>query len=286
MHTFGNMNKRYSTVRKVWQVLQKGSSRPQVMEDAQGDRFLVKLRGSLSNPYASVSDFLCCHIGLALGLPVVQPHLIGINDEIDLELVDAEARDAVQKSMGINIAYPFLEEATDVLSDQLPDHPALLDLFLLDCFMLNIDRNPQNTNLLIANDQLQSFDYETSMLVLAALSQQTTNIVPMVLQQLRRNPLYQENIPVERIQAMQFKLQALDLSELFSPIPADWLEKGSERDVNLRTCLQAALKDTHRLPFILAKLSEIQPETEEMRRTRQLANRAQFERKLKEDQQR
>jgi len=280
------MNMNYTTARAVVEVLKKGSSRPQVMEDAQGDRFLVKLRGSLSNPYASISDFLCCNIGRALGLPVVQPHLIYINDEIDLELVDVEARDAVHKSQGINIAYPFLEDATDVLSDQLPEHPALTDLFLLDCFMLNIDRNPQNTNLLMANDQLQSFDYETSMLVLAALSQQTTNIVPMVLQQLRRNPLYQESIPVERMLAMQFKLQALDLSALFSTIPADWLETGSDKDVNLRSVLQAALKDAHRLPFILAKLAEIQPETEETRRTRQLANRTQFERKLKEDQRR
>ena len=271
------------TGRSVLQVIKTGSSRPMVVEDDRGDRYLVKMRESLSNPYASVSDFICCKLGLALGLPVVDPVWMLLEPGIDWRNVDDEMQDTIAKSFGYNIAYPFFENAVDVKpADITPGEPPWLDLLIFDLLLLNIDRTLYNINLIRTKDgHLYSFDYETSMLVTGCLQGKSFHEHPGVLQQIRQNPLYFPSIDAERLLAMQAQLAQIDIARLLALFPPAWLPQWADQVTLLQARLSRDWQDETRYLPLLEQLAALTAESEEARKARVLKNREIFEQRFK-----
>ena len=271
------------TGRSVLQVIKTGSSRPMVVEDDRGDRYLVKMRESLSNPYASVSDFICCKLGLALSLPVVDPIWMLLEPGIDWRNVDDEMQDTIAKSFGYNIAYPFFENAVDVKpADITPGEPPWLDLLIFDLLLLNIDRTLYNINLIRTKDgHLYSFDYETSMLVTGCLQGKSFHEHPGVLQQIRQNPLYFPSIDAERLLAMQAQLAQIDIARLLALFPPAWLPQWADQVTLLQARLSRDWQDETRYLPLLEQLAALTAESEEARKARVLKNREIFEQRFK-----
>lgn len=250
-----------------------------VVEDDRGDRYLVKMRESLSNPNASVSDFICCKLGLALGLPVVDPVWMLLEPGIDWRNVDDEMQDTIAKSFGYNIAYPFFENAADVKpSDITPGEPPWLDLLIFDLLLLNIDRTLYNINLIRTKDgHLYSFDYETSMLVTGCLQGKSFHEHPGVLQQIRQNPLYFPDIDAKRLLAMQAQLTQVDIARLLALFPPAWLPQWADQVTLLQARLSRDWQDETRYLPLLEQLPALSAESEEARKARTLKNREVFE---------
>lgn len=267
---------------RVIQVIKTGSSRPLVVEDGQGDRYLVKMRESLSNPYASISDFICCKLGLALGLPVIDPVWVLIEPGIDWHNVDDEMQDTIAKSFGYNIAYPYFEKATDVKVNEItPGESPWRELFLFDLLMLNIDRSLHNLNLIRVKKRLYSFDYETSMLVTGCLQGKSFHEHQGVLQQIRQNPLYYSEISPDQLQTMQAQLSQSDISGLLAQFPPGWLPRWEEQVRLLYDRLNRDWQDDARYLPLLERLRTFEPEPEAARKARILQNREAFEQRFK-----
>ncbi len=267
---------------RVIQVIKTGSSRPLVVEDEQGDRYLVKMRESLSNPYASISDFICCKLGLALGLPVIDPVWMLLEPGIDWQNVDDEMQDTIAKSFGYNIAYPYFEKAIDIKVNEItPGEPPWRGLFLFDLLMLNIDRSLHNLNLVRVKKRLYSFDYETSMLVTGCLQGKSFHEHPPILQQIRQNPLYYSEISPDQLQTMQAQLSQSDISGLLAQFPPGWLPQWEEQVTLLHARLNRDWQDETRYLPLLERLRTFVPEPEEARKARILQNREAFERGFK-----
>jgi hypothetical protein len=267
------------TGRRVLQVIKTGSSRPMVVEDTLGDRYVVKMRESLSNPNASVSDFICCKLGLALGLPVVDPVWMLLEPGIDWRNVDDEMQDTIAKSFGYNIAYPFFENAVDVKpAEIMPGEPPWLDLLIFDLLLLNIDRTLYNINLIrIKDGHLYSFDYETSMLVTGCLQGKSFHEHPGVLQQIRQSPLYFPDVDPERLLAMQAQLAQIDIAALLALFPPAWLPQWAEQVTLLQARLSRDWQDETRYLPLLEQLPALTAESEEARKARMMKNREAFE---------
>lgn len=250
-----------------------------VMEDEKSDRYLVKMRESLSNPYASVSDFICCKLGVALGLPVVDPVWILIEPGIDWKNVDDEMQDTIAKSYGYNIAYPFFENAADVKPAEItPGQQPWLDLLIFDLLLLNIDRSLYNINLIRTKEgHLYSFDYETSMLVTGCLQDKSFHEHPGVLQQIRQNPLYFPGVDPEGLLAMQAQLSQIDIAALLALFPPAWLPQWEEQVTLLQTRLGRDWQDKTRYMPLLEQLPTLTAESEASRKARMLKNREAFE---------
>lgn len=266
---------------RVVRIIKSGSSRPLVIEDEHGDLYLVKLRESLSNPYASISDFICCKLGLVIGLPVIDPVWVLLEPGIDWKSVDDEMQDTIAKSFGYNIAYPYFEKARDVeIAEIMPGEAPWRELFLFDLLMLNIDRNLNNLNLIRVKERLYSFDYETSMLVTGCLQGKSFHEHPGVLQQIRQNPLYYP-ANLEQLQTIQEQLLEVNISGLLAQFPPAWLPKWEEQVVLLYERLSRDWQDEARYLPLPERLHTFVPEPEEARKARILQNRAAFEQRFK-----
>ena len=263
---------------KVLDVMKTGSSRPVIVEDKKGDKYLVKLRESLSNPFASISDFLACKMGANIGLPIVKPQIILLDASIDIKKVDEEVRSAIRKSYGWNIAYPFFDNAKDVKNTKNEIHKTnFTDLWIFDVFLLNIDRTIHNSNIIEADGRLISFDYETSMLILGSLQDKDFYNNDAVLKQIRQNPLYQQNFDKEQFIELATKLKHLNLSELIGFLPNDWVSTTKNLAQILEQGISKAIHNKEIYFEMADKLPFIAIETEEERKKKVLENRKKFE---------
>ena len=267
---------------RVLDVMKTGSSRPVVVEDKKGDKYLVKLRESLSNPFASISDFLTCKIGSSIGLPIVNPQIMLLDASVDIKRVDEEVRDVIKKSYGLNVAYPFFDTARDVKNVKNEIHKTNFDdLWIFDLFLLNIDRTIANTNIIEADGRLISFDYETSMLILGSLQSKNFYQNDAVLKQIRQNPLYSNDFDKEQFIELIAKLKHLNLSELIGFSPNDWVSKTNDSARILKQDISKAIHNKSIYFEMMDKLALITIETEDERKKRILENRKKFETRFK-----
>lgn len=268
---------------RVTGVHKRGSSRPIIVQDASGAAYLVKLRASLSNPHAQLVDFIACLMGQALQLPVMPACLVNLQIGMDMQAVDVETREAIQKSIGLNLAYPFFQNAEELPGELLKGNTLLIPLFLFDCLLLNIDRTPANTNVLRAGGALYAFDFEASMRIQGAIIDQNFQDSPMVLQQLRRSPLWQAEIAKEEITAFFQRFEGFDPDQILLQIPEVWFENTAQQK-KLKDLFQKLPNQAEPLKRLLQRIAEMPAVSENALRARAHDNQKKFTEQYAEDQ--
>jgi hypothetical protein len=197
-----------------------GSSLPIVVADERERLYIVKFTGG-EGTLSAINEWLAGCIGTFLKLPVLPPSLLYIDDLLLYGDIDPETRQTIQKSSGWNIAFPYYEGVLNKLGE-IEDRDAEV-LFLYDCFMLNIDRNPLNHNVIRSDSVFFAIDYGTSLLTKGILEDKTYFLNPMVLKQLRRNPLYTNTIKFEKLWNRLEKLPFEQLEKWVHEIPDEWI---------------------------------------------------------------
>lgn len=267
----------------ILHALRSGSSTPLVVETPGGQKYIVKLCAGLSGITAILSEWLAGHIGEAIGLPVQAPQLIHIDAHTPIDHLYIEYRELIQKSFGLNLAYPFYENAAAYTPEdpRFAPHPAFEALYIYDVFLLNIDRTIQNPNLLCAGDKFISYDYESSFLVLGIVEEKDFTGAASVLQKLRGNPLFRPGISDDAVHTVFERLRNLDIPALVDSTPQEWLslpgpDATSVSDRLVRG-LQAAVGREAEYRHLLRRIAEIVPETAAEQRLRIAKNRERFE---------
>lgn len=263
--------------------LPAGSSTPIVVQSADGRKYLVKLKGGQSGSFSYLNEWIAGRLGAVLGLPVSVPETILIDETLDTAGIHEEVKDLIHKSFGLNLAFPFFENAVpcSAKTARAEYDDAAQKLFAYDVFLQNTDRTVQNPNLLEIDGRVFSFDYETSFLLMGIVQGKNFLQSEFVLRALRENPLFRETLRGEVVEALFNRLRRADIAGIVDSLPGEWASAVKPDVGNLKKVLQKGLSDAmeqhSHFTGTLRKIGEIVPENEEDKRKRREANRTRFE---------
>lgn len=142
----------------------RGSSWPVVVETEAGTRF-TKLRGAGQGVQPLIAEIIVGSIAEAIGLRVPRRSLVTIEPGIASTNRRDELRDLLDRSVGLNLGFEYLDGARLVLPseiDRISSDDAAAILWL-DAFVLNPDRTTRNTNLLWYRDRLWLIDHGAAL---------------------------------------------------------------------------------------------------------------------------
>ena len=257
-----------------------GNSFPIVVRHQQQKK-LVKLRAGLSGGHASVSEWFGNIVGDFLGIYTRQPYWIFLPDDLVYDKMYIEVKDLIEKSLGVNIAFDFIENAQSVQSHDLKslDISQYVDVFLFDVIMLNIDRTKSHPNMLMDNDKrIIVSDFDASLLFNELLSGSNLQHNSRVLQCLKEHPFYQI-VSSDKIADFLSNLNNVDFKSIIETIPDDILELQFKSQI-LEVIAQR-VRDDWQLKELLENISVTRVESELERNRRIRQNREQLERRVR-----
>jgi hypothetical protein len=145
--------------------LREGGSMPGLVEADDDGLYVLKFRGAGQGPRALVAEVVVGAIARALGLPVPELVLVDLDPALGRAEPDPEIQELIEASPGANLGVDFLPGALPHLpaTGWRPDPALAADVVWLDAFATNVDRTPQNPNLLVWHDRLWLIDHGAAL---------------------------------------------------------------------------------------------------------------------------
>jgi hypothetical protein len=130
--------------------LREGGSLPAIVEADDDGLYVLKFRAAGHGARALVAELAVGELARRLDLPVPELVLVDVDAGLGRAEPDSEIRELVTGSVGTNVALDYLPGAVtfDPVGDSLPDADLAARIVWLDSLVVNIDRAPQNPNLL------------------------------------------------------------------------------------------------------------------------------------------
>jgi hypothetical protein len=145
--------------------LREGGSMPGLVEADDDGLYVLKFRGAGQGPKALLAEIVAGELARAAGLTVPEIVFIELDPQLGAAEPDPEIQELIAASGGINVALDFLPGALtynpaagDALS---PDRAA--EIVWLDALTTNVDRSPQNPNLLLWHGRLWLIDHGAAL---------------------------------------------------------------------------------------------------------------------------
>ena len=145
--------------------LREGGSLPGLMEADDDGLYVAKYRGAGQGPAALVAEVVVGELARRLGLPVPELVTHGLRAELARAEPDPEIQDLLYASAGTNLGVDFLPGALPFSPAAGPEPDAQLaaDVVWLDGLVTNVDRTPQNPNLLWWHRRLWLIDHGAAL---------------------------------------------------------------------------------------------------------------------------
>lgn len=207
--------------------LREGGSLPAIVEAEDDGLYVLKFRGAGQAPLALVAELISGEIGRLLDLRVPELVFMELDDRIGRNEPDAEIRELLLKSAGLNLGLDYLPGSTmfDPAAGDIVDTHTASKAVWFDAFVTNIDRTARNTNLLWWHKQLYLIDHGASLYfhhnwqdVRAAAQKPFPAIQDHVLLRWAA-----EIAAVDR--ELRPKLEERVVREIASAVPREWLEE-------------------------------------------------------------
>ena len=144
--------------------LREGGSLPAVVEGDDEGLYVLKFRGAGQGPKALVAEVVAGGIARALGLPLPEIVLAELDADLARNEPDPEIQSLIRASAGLNAALDFLPGA--VAFDpavETVDARLASAIVWFDAFVMNVDRTPRNTNLLVWHKRLMLIDHGAAL---------------------------------------------------------------------------------------------------------------------------
>jgi len=144
--------------------LREGGSMPGLVEADDDGLYVLKFRGAGQGPKALVAEIVAGELARAVGLPVPEIVFMELDPQLGAAEPDPEIQELIAASGGRNVALDFLpaaltyNPAADAAS---PDLAA--EIVWLDALMTNVDRSPQNPNLLVWHGRIWLIDHGAAL---------------------------------------------------------------------------------------------------------------------------
>lgn len=144
--------------------LREGGSMPAVVEGDDDGLYVLKFQGAGQGPKALIAELVAGEIGRTLGLLVPEIVLMQLDADLARTEADAEIQDLIRASAGLNLALDFLPGSLTfdpLVSQPAPELAARIVWF--DAFVMNVDRTPRNTNMLLWHRRLWLIDHGAAL---------------------------------------------------------------------------------------------------------------------------
>ena len=144
--------------------LREGGSLPAIVEADDDGLYVLKFRGAGQGVHALIAELLSGEIARALGLSV--PEIVFAEVDADLARTepDPEIWSLIHASGGLNLALDYLPGS--VMFDPVVEAPAAelaSRIVWFDGYVMNVDRTPRNTNMLMWHRRLWLIDHGASL---------------------------------------------------------------------------------------------------------------------------
>lgn len=155
----------YVSTTKYITPLREGGSLPAIVEADDEKQYVVKFVGAGQGPKALIAEWVSGEIARTLGLPVPKLVFIELDAAIGRSEPDPEIQDLLKNSVGLNLGMQYLPNAFafNLLLKPPPSPDLASRIVWFDAFVTNVDRTPNNVNLLIWQDNLWLIDHGASL---------------------------------------------------------------------------------------------------------------------------
>lgn len=144
--------------------LREGGSLPAIVEGDDDGLYVLKFHGAGQGCKALIAELVAGEIARALGLAVPEIVFMQLDPELARTEADPEIQDLIRASAGLNLALDFLPGsiAFDPLISR-PEGGLASRVVWFDAFVMNVDRTPRNTNLLLWHRRLWLIDHGAAL---------------------------------------------------------------------------------------------------------------------------
>jgi hypothetical protein len=141
--------------------LREGGSLPGLLEADDDGLYVVKFRGAGQGSRALVAEVIAGELARALGLPIPEQVIVQIDPALGAAEPDPEIQELIVSSPGANLGMDFLPGAATYspAAGWSPDPGLAAEIVWFDALLTNVDRTPQNPNLLLWHDRLWLIDH-------------------------------------------------------------------------------------------------------------------------------
>ncbi|MEM7713686.1 MAG: HipA family kinase [Cyanobacteria bacterium P01_A01_bin.68] len=270
---------------KFYQEIRNSSSLPLLVEGDDGVKYVIKLRGGADGAIANIIEWLSLQFARLIQIPALTPELLIVDADLVQQVDNAETRDIVEKSIGINFGTIYIENAKifDPQDVSKIDDRLKSSIFLYDLFLLNIDRTFNNSNMIYdCQNQLLCFDYTSSMMVRFVLMNLSHKYSDAFGKQIKKHPFYHDQLSVDHFVTRVDSVSSESILEIIKEIPDTWLTQlnlGNDFHHIHNTILNNLLERINQVRFMdenLKLLKNISLESEEQRKVRVYRNKQLF----------
>ena len=140
--------------------LREGGSLPAIVEADDEFMYVLKFRGAGQGAKALIAELIAGEMARALGFKVPEIVYAHLDEAFGRTEPDEEIQDLLRFSEGLNLALHYLSGAItfDALVNTLGARLAS-QIVWFDCLIMNVDRTPRNTNMLMWHKELWLIDH-------------------------------------------------------------------------------------------------------------------------------
>jgi hypothetical protein len=206
--------------------LREGGSLPAIVEADDLGLYVVKFRGAGQGILALIAELIAGEIGRALGLRVPEIVFIEIDPALGRNEPDAEIRQLLKASTGLNLALDYLPGSTmfDPAAHDVAPSPEASLIVWFDAFVLNVDRTPRNANLLVWHRKLYPMDHGAALFFHHNWPARESKIESPFMEIEHHILLPWANEIEESAQAARQRLSPALFADIVNQVPDSWLE--------------------------------------------------------------
>jgi hypothetical protein len=145
--------------------LREGGSLPGLVEADDDGLYVLKFRGAGQGAKALVAELVAGELARAAGLPVPEIVFVELDPELGRAEPDPEIQELIDASGGLNVGLDFLPGSLtyNPAAGPPPDPGMAAEIVWLDALCTNVDRSPQNPNLLLWHGRVWLIDHGAAL---------------------------------------------------------------------------------------------------------------------------
>jgi len=145
--------------------LREGGSMPGLVEADDDGLYVLKFRGAGQGAKALVAELIAGELARAAGLPVPEIVFLALDPELGRAEPDPEIQDLIAASAGLNVGLDYLPGSLtyNPAAGAGTDPGLAAEIVWLDALVTNVDRSPQNPNLLLWHGRLWLIDHGAAL---------------------------------------------------------------------------------------------------------------------------
>jgi hypothetical protein len=229
--------------------LREGGSLPAIVEGDDDGTYVLKFRGAGQGVRALIAELVSGELARLLGLRVPEIVFAELDPRMGRTEPDPEIQDLLRRSEGLNLALDYLPGS--ITFDPLVDKPIAgkerlaSTIVWFDALVMNVDRTPKNTNLLVWHRDLWLIDHGATLIFHHNWSDYESR-VRGAFAAIREHVLLRWATEIEEVDAeLTAKLTPEAIAAIIDLIPEGWL--GDEPRFATIEAHRAAYRESLRL---------------------------------------